>query len=176
MYDNAAGWGSVAGWEACNKPGQAPIDLKDDFKKVYYENDMQFTGYDKGWQNGFRIWDVKHALQVMANRDKLADGSYTTNAQMGFTSKHGASLGFSGLWNPLQFHVHTPSEHTINGKLFDLEMHMVHLPVADATAAQSKASFGTALTFIFDTTNFDSSVSDAKDTVDNFFKKWVNQG
>lgn len=26
----------------------------------------------------------------------------------------------------LQFHFHTPSEHTVNGKHFDMEMHMVH--------------------------------------------------
>jgi len=30
-------------------------------------------------------------------------------------------------WNPLQFHFHSPSEHTIMGKHMDLEMHLVHL-------------------------------------------------
>lgn len=93
---------------------------------------------------------------------------------MGFTSKHGASLGFSGMWNPLQFHVHHPSEHTIEGVLYELEMHMVHLPAADASAEQSKASFGTALTIIFDTTKFDPSVADKKAVVDTFLNKWVN--
>lgn len=28
---------------------------------------------------------------------------------------------------PLQFHVHTPSEHLINGKQFPLELHIVNL-------------------------------------------------
>jgi len=30
-------------------------------------------------------------------------------------------------WNPLQFHFHSPSEHTILGEHMDLEMHLVHL-------------------------------------------------
>ena len=32
------------------------------------------------------------------------------------------------MWNyrSLQFHFHTPSEHTINHEYFDLEMHLVH--------------------------------------------------
>ena len=34
MYTDKENWGSVAGWEDCAKPGQAPIDLKSDFKKV----------------------------------------------------------------------------------------------------------------------------------------------
>ena len=29
------------------------------------------------------------------------------------------------VWSTLQFHYHSPSEHTINGKLYDAEMHMV---------------------------------------------------
>jgi carbonic anhydrase len=65
MYDNTD-WGSQAGWEACNAPGQAPIDLKNSFKKAYYQNDMQFTGYDKGWTAAKKVWDKKHALQMMA--------------------------------------------------------------------------------------------------------------
>ena len=28
---------------------------------------------------------------------------------------------------PAQFHFHAPSEHTIDGKYYDLEMHIVHL-------------------------------------------------
>jgi carbonic anhydrase len=29
-------------------------------------------------------------------------------------------------YNPLQFHFHAPSEHTIDGHLMDLEVHFVH--------------------------------------------------
>lgn len=27
---------------------------------------------------------------------------------------------------PLQFHIHAPSEHTVNGQTYDLELHIVH--------------------------------------------------
>lgn len=30
------------------------------------------------------------------------------------------------LFNVLQFHVHAPSEHTIDGKNYDIELHIVH--------------------------------------------------
>ena len=30
------------------------------------------------------------------------------------------------MFDPIQFHFHSPSEHTIGGKFFDLELHIVH--------------------------------------------------
>jgi len=45
-------------------------------------------------------------------------------------------------WNPLQFHFHAPSEHTIMGKHMDLEMHIVHLTAA--------AELGAVLGIMFD--------------------------
>lgn len=32
----------------------------------------------------------------------------------------------SGLYEPIQFHFHSPSEHTIDGKHLELELHLVH--------------------------------------------------
>jgi len=34
--------------------------------------------------------------------------------------------GSMSLFDMLQFHFHAPSEHTIDGKGFDLELHIVH--------------------------------------------------
>ncbi len=52
-------------------------------------------------------------------------GVVTANAFTdGFTPATGP---FAGVFLPLsQFHFHTPSEHTINGVHYPLEMHMVH--------------------------------------------------
>lgn len=36
------------------------------------------------------------------------------------------STTYISIFNALQVHYHAPSEHTINGKHFDLEMHLVH--------------------------------------------------
>jgi carbonic anhydrase len=44
---------------------------------------------------------------------------------------------------PLQFHFHAPSEHTIDGRLFDLEMHLVH-------KEKETGALGTVLGIIFD--------------------------
>ena len=82
------------------------------------------------------------------------------------------------MWNPLQFHVHHPSEHQINGVLFDAEMHMVHLPSAGATDAQKKASFATAITFIFDREKADAKLKSdtaVAATVKDFFNAWIDR-
>jgi len=44
------------------------------------------------------------------------------NGTMDLTREDGMSE-----WRPLQFHFHAPSEHTVNGRHMDLEMHIVHL-------------------------------------------------
>lgn len=44
--------------------------------------------------------------------------------------------------NALQFHFHAPSEHSVNGKLYDFEMHIVHL--------FPDGSLGGVLGFFFD--------------------------
>lgn len=36
------------------------------------------------------------------------------------------SDGSKSLFTPLQFHFHAPSEHSVNGRLYDLEVHFVH--------------------------------------------------
>jgi len=34
--------------------------------------------------------------------------------------------GESNAYRLIQYHIHAPSEHTIDGKNFDVEIHMVH--------------------------------------------------
>lgn len=41
--------------------------------------------------------------------------------------------GVKSTYDSLQLHWHAPSEHTINGKQFELELHVVHVNNADNT-------------------------------------------
>jgi len=51
------------------------------------------------------------------------------NLQMDFTDGDlGLTFadGNTSLFTPLQLHFHSPSEHTVNGKYYDVELHIVH--------------------------------------------------
>lgn len=43
-----------------------------------------------------------------------------------FTSHYMLDMGSVGSYNVAQFHIHQPSEHTVNGEQQDLEIHWVH--------------------------------------------------
>lgn len=61
-----------------------------------------------------------------------------------------------------QFHIHVPSEHTVNGKQHDAEIHFVHYP----PAAASGYSIGTAVGFMF---SKEAVVDDAVKTATDAF-------
>lgn len=62
--------------------------------------------------------------------------------------------------------MHSGSEHTIDGQRFDLEMHTVHLP----KTTDPQGFLAAALGIIFDTENYDKSVSDdTRKIIDDFF-------
>ena len=102
LYDKeGADWPSKSGWDRCGFPGQSPIDLKNDFKKVYINNDLQLSNYRSGWTTGYYLWDAKHAVQYQAKRTGSANAySYPINEDMALSSQYGARLGFSTMWNP----------------------------------------------------------------------------
>lgn len=72
-----------------------------------------------------------------------------------FKTKYGPKQwGTPEKFNAVQFHFHSESEHTIEGQRFDFEMHIVHLP-----AENKNGFFAAALGLIFDTKNYDESIS-----------------
>ena len=131
---NGADWGSITGIEnnICGTgTNQSPINLItdgwplkssnfDNFNKVYTD---QTVDVEINW-NG-------HTSQV----DISKEGQNTQT----ITSEQAKALGMSGTFNGVQFHFHAGSEHTVDGKRQDLEMHTVHLPVATTSGFEAAA-------------------------------------
>ena len=64
---------------------------------------------------------------------------------------------FSGV----QFHFHTPSEHTVDGKYYDLEMYTVHL--AENWNETAKIKYA-AVGLFFSVEDYDLSITVAENT------------
>lgn len=98
-----ANWGTLKPeWQLCNVgERQSPIDIRDGIKV-----DLEPIRFDYRPSN-FRIIDNGHTIQV-----NLGPGN--TIAVMG------------RMYDLVQFHFHRPSEERINGKGFDMVVHLVH--------------------------------------------------
>lgn len=57
--------------------------------------------------------EIRNPNTIVTN---LSDGEF----QIDFAD------GSKSLFTPLQFHFHAPSEHTVEGRHYDLELHIVH--------------------------------------------------
>ena len=78
-----------------------------------------------------------------------------------------------------QFHFHAKSEHTINGKRYDLEMHTVHLPAAASSGRRLAEGsnpdgpfpvFASAMGIMFDRDDYDPTVTvEERRIIDSFF-------
>ncbi len=80
-----------------------------------------------GADAGHRCADA-YRLPLAANYLEIADiDTVTTNLDNSTANTFTDGLTVNGVMLPLnQFHFHSPSEHTINGAHYPLEMHMVH--------------------------------------------------
>jgi carbonic anhydrase len=82
----------------------------------------------------------------------------------------------SNQWDALQFHMHSPSEHTINGDYYDLEMHTVHVPKGNTAPADGGNGFiASAMGLVFSVDKFTADLTFAQQQViDIFFDsmKW----
>lgn len=96
------------------------------------------------------LWVGNHVTKVMVED---ADVKKKTNY---FTSLFGKTKYDTSLqFNANNFHFHLASEHTINGRRFDLEMHTVHFP-----STESPDIVASAIGIIFDTKRYDKKISD----------------
>ena len=116
---NGANWGQT--WPLCaTGKNQSPIDLRDS-DVVERESDALSV----------RGFDYPNFVTTTLSRDKA------TNMPAGLKSRFEATFGDNQKqeFYPLQYHLHSPSEHAINGKLYDLELHIVHVDENKTPAA-----------------------------------------
>lgn len=134
----------------------------DDFKyKVYNSKKDAFT---KTYSNQV---DANPKFNGHTNQIDLdaADGTNMFTSQIA-SNIFGADNEFSGV----QFHFHAGSEHTIDGKRFDLEMHTVHYP-----KDKENGFIAAAMGIIFSVEEYTAALSWSEQRlVDTFFDslKW----
>ncbi|CAH1232763.1 CA12 [Branchiostoma lanceolatum] len=99
----------------CNGQKQSPIDVQSKSATQKSFPALTFKGFDTPPADAqMRIKNNGHAIQV----DLLSKTGKSDNYQI-------SGGGLPGTYNVLQFHFHWGSEHTVNGKRYDAEMHVV---------------------------------------------------
>lgn len=98
------------GYELCAGTTQSPIDLTNSAP-----SDLENIQFEYG-ETAVKILNNGHTIQV----DKI-EGSQVVIGGETYLLK--------------QFHFHAPSEHTLNGQDFPIEMHLVHKTVDDSKVA-----------------------------------------
>lgn len=141
---NGANWGDSAAWGLC-KAGteQSPIDLTT--KNAKSSKHMELNGY------GYKDANV---LQTSVDRSSVKVQAPVTSGEfhLGFAD------GSVSVFSPAQFHFHAPSEHSVDGSLYDLEVHFVH------TYADTDGMLGGVIGVFFDRNaggNFDNPFIEA---------------
>lgn len=108
-YDGAEGpenWGDLAAeFDMCRRgKSQSPIDLDADF-----DAELPTLVFDYGNPGIRKEVNTGHAIQ-----ENVSPGNYVS------------LKGEERRYELKQFHFHSPSEHTVNGKSYPMEVHFVH--------------------------------------------------
>lgn len=120
-----AKWGSLSSeWRACAEgKNQSPVDLGGFVEAKLPALEFKYSTV------GVNIVNNGHAVQVnyAKGSEIQADGHQHAPYANMVPYAPGSVLGHDGRTFELkQFHFHSPSEHTLNGKSFPMEMHLVH--------------------------------------------------
>jgi len=125
---NGADWGGLC----ANGKEQSPIDLTEGGATLNGKMEIVgFNYYDFKVNSGFDSGDVTYTTPF--DNDTLRLG---TELELTFAD------GSQSYFQPLQFHFHAPSEHSVSGRLYDLEVHFVHTIKGSNTAGSTVAPQG----------------------------------
>jgi carbonic anhydrase len=109
-----ATWGTLAGNATCSTgTQQTPVNLSIGAAAPQDLPDLLFE-----------YWP---SILSMTNNGHTVEMTYTARASLG-------RMGGTEKWTLAQFHFHAPSEHTVDGTSYPLEMHLVHLDAAGKPA------------------------------------------
>lgn len=187
-YDdgNGADWPSltVAG-NACGGPNQSPIALFTEGNAgfTYEIKDAKDDAVTKNYANqrDVEVAVLADTTKVTLNTNKDPTTTFAVGNNH-YTSEYAKTVfGLnSAKWDALQFHMHSGSEHTIDGVRHDLEMHTVHVPDGLGTTADGGNGFiASAMGLVFSVDKFTADLTFAEQQViDIFFDsmKWDKTG
>lgn len=160
---NGADWPQiVAKGTECNSKCQSPIDLRTEGNTHPYQqgNGREFVGKYKNFKNA-KVVNKGMTIQVDIPKDDQENNFF----ESGYSQD---DLGGDLKFTSAQFHFHAKSEHTIDGKRYDLEMHTVHVP-GEAKGNDVTIKYS-ALGLMFDVDDYDPSVTpDEKKVINDFF-------
>ena len=120
-----ANWGKLSpDWRTCAEgKNQSPIDLADFVEAQLPPLHVNYTTF------GVNIVNNGHAVQVnYAKGSQVQANSHEHAPYVGMVPYAPGSVLHHDdeTFELKQFHFHSPSEHTLNGKPFPMEMHLVH--------------------------------------------------
>ena len=128
-----------------------------DSKKYYKANDDNFQKMYSDQTNVPVHWDGHTSKTTLTNPGE----DIQTFSSM-FSANY---LMAPQKYNGVQFHFHTGSEHTVDGKRHDLEMHTVHVPIDGAKNGVRYAALG----IMFSVNDHTAEATDAQKTLINEF-------
>ena len=123
---------------------QSPIDLTTDTDTSDKMEIIGYNYYDFVKQAGFSDTDFSQKID-------FDDNQLRANAELQITFADESQSYFT----PKQFHFHAPSEHTVNGYLYDAEVHLVHVYKGSGTTSagvvdSSEELYGAVIGIFFD--------------------------
>ena len=111
----------------------------DTYVKSVINETMELIGYN---YFNFKVDDTFSADNLAWTTSIPNVDGQLDRTELEITFFDGKKTSFS----PLQFHLHAPSEHSVDGNLYDAEMHIVHVYKETLPANQ----FGAVIGFFFD--------------------------